>query len=85
MKCAKCGAENQTGKFCSECGTSLHAYASVSKSEQTKNATTMQHLENDKYYPRDEKVIQAALAQKVFSDSQKVIMYAGNLFAVQKE
>lgn len=81
MKCAKCGAENQTGKFCSECGSPLKAYAPIENLEQEENATTMQHLGNDKYYRKDEKVIQAALEHKVFSDFKNVIMYAGNLFA----
>lgn len=80
MKCAKCGSENQVGKFCSECGAPLSTYTPIYKSEQEEKEITMQHLGNDKYYKKDEKVIQTALAHKVFSDSQKVIMYAGNLF-----
>lgn len=81
MKCQKCGAESQTGKFCSECGAQLPTGVLANEPEQAEDAATMPHLGNDKYYKKDEKVIQTVLAHKVFSDSQKVIIYAGNLFA----
>lgn len=81
MKCSRCGAEDQTGKFCSECGTPLPTSASISEPERANDTATMQRLGNDKYYEKDGNVIQAALAHKVFADPEKVIMYVGNLFS----
>ena len=81
MNCLKCGANNQSGKFCSECGAQLPTDVSANGTERVERPATMQHLGNDKYYKKDGKVIQAALAHKVFSDPEKVIMYAGSLFS----
>lgn len=79
MFCPNCGAEIQGGKFCSECGASIAE--TVTKSEPAKIDLSVR-LGPDKYYEKDEKVINAALAHHVFSDPEKVILYAGNLFSV---
>lgn len=79
MICSKCGLEVQGGKFCSECGAPI-SQEKIEQSEKVEIDPTVR-LGADKYYKKDEKAIAAALAHRVFSDPQKVIMYAGNYYA----
>lgn len=78
MICPNCGAEIQGGKFCSECGAPIAA--TVTQPEPAKIDLSVR-LGPDKYYKKDEKVIDAAIAHHVFSDPDNVILYAGNLFS----
>ncbi len=79
MICPNCGAEIQGGKFCSECGAPIAA--AVTQPEPAKIDLSV-HLGPDKYYKKDEKVINAALAHHVFSEPEEVILYVGNLYSV---
>lgn len=76
MICHSCGAEIQGGKFCSECG------APISREESTKQEVDISaRLGADKYYKKDEKIINAALRHRVLSEPEKVIIYAGNYYS----
>lgn len=79
MNCPNCGAEIQGGKFCSECGAPI-SQEKIEQPEKVEIDPTVR-LGADKYYKKDEKAIDAALAHRVFSDPDKVIMYAGSYYS----
>ncbi|WP_085832892.1 ribosomal protein L7/L12 [Clostridium merdae] len=79
MICSYCGAEIKGGKFCSECGAPIVEAAAQLEPARIDFSV---RLGPDKYYEKDEKVISAALAHHVFSDSGMVILYVGNLYSV---
>lgn len=79
MNCSNCGAKIQGGKFCSECGAPI-LQENPKQVEPPKTDLSVR-LGADKYYKKDEKIINAALAHNVFSDPGKIILYAGSYYS----
>ncbi|MGX8711666.1 MAG: hypothetical protein ACQGTM_15645 [bacterium] len=79
MFCKNCGAEIQGGKFCSECGAPV-SQGEIKPPEKVETDFSV-HLGADKYYKKNEKVINVALKHNVISDPEKIVIYAGTYYS----
>ncbi|WP_243578011.1 zinc ribbon domain-containing protein [Clostridium minihomine] len=80
MICSNCGTEIQSGKFCSECGAPV-IQAEPQLPNQFRAVDTSTKLGAEKYYKKDEKIVNLALSREAVTDSEDIVLHAGKYFS----